>query len=448
MTLPELFAKYDVPVPRYTSYPTVPNWRSSPTTESWIAALNRSLDDGATSVAIYVHIPFCESLCTYCGCNTTITRNHDKGGEYIGLLFSELDWYLAHAPGLARGVVRSIHLGGGTPTFLAPAELDLLIGGLRERLGAGDTVEASIEVDPRVTTIAHLETLRARGVMRLSLGVQDIDEEVQRLINRHQPLQMNRDLITSARRLGFSSINVDLVYGLPGQTPASAERLADEILLLAPDRLAVYGFARVPWIKPAQRRFTDDQIPVGADKRRLYESIRAPLLAAGYLELGLDHFARPGDPLAVAATEGRMHRNFMGYTEVKTDVVVGLGVSAISETADCYHQNDKTLGIYQRRVLAGDLPTLRGHHLTADEQQRRTLIMQLLTQGRLDVDDAVRSTYTPLLADLIDDGLVAWSDTGIRVTDQGRAFLRNIAAVFDHDLTTAAADAPRYSRSI
>ena len=447
MTLSDLFAKYDVPVPRYTSYPTVPSWRNSPTTDSWIASLNSALTSDETSVAVYVHVPFCESLCTYCGCNTVITRNHDKGREYITLIFKELEWYVAHAPGLARRAVRQIHLGGGTPTFLSPDELGLLIDGLRERLAVDVSVEGSIEVDPRVTTVEHLQVLRARGVTRLSLGVQDIDEEVQRLINRHQPLALTRDLIAAARSLGFESINVDLVYGLPGQTPDSARALADAIVDLAPDRLAVYSFARVPWIKPAQRKFTDEQIPAGADKRLLYETIRGPLLAAGYLELGLDHFAKPGDPLAVVAASGRMHRNFMGYTEVKTEVLLGLGVSAISETPDCYHQNEKVITVYERRILAGELPTLRGHRLTAEEQRRRTLIMRLLTESRLDVDDAARSAHAQALDSLVADGLIVWTDTGVQVTDLGRAFLRNIAAVFDEGLAPADA-APRYSKSI
>lgn len=447
MTLSDLFAKYDVPVPRYTSYPTVPSWQHQPTTESWAESMVRALERPDTSMAMYVHIPFCESLCTYCGCNTVITRNHDKGREYIALLFKELEWYLAHVPGLARHPVRQVHLGGGTPTFLSPDELGVLLDGLRDRLALDASMEGSIEVDPRVTTREHLAAVRARGVTRLSLGVQDIDEEVQRLINRHQPLSLTKALVADARALGFESINVDLVYGLPGQTPASAQALADAIVEVNPDRLAVYSFARVPWIKPAQRKFTDEQIPVGADKRLLYETIRGPLLEAGYLELGLDHFAKPTDPLAVAAATGRMHRNFMGYTEVKTDVLIGLGVSAISETPDCYHQNEKVITVYERRILAGELPTFRGHHLTAQEQAQRAIIMQLLTESRLTVDAATRASRADALAGLVDDGLIVWTDTGVQVTDLGRAFLRNIAAVFDEGLETPG-DGPRYSKSI
>jgi oxygen-independent coproporphyrinogen-3 oxidase len=447
MTMSELFEKYDVPVPRYTSYPTVPSWSAQPTTDSWIASVKRALNAPDASLALYAHIPFCESLCTYCGCNTVITRNHERGQPYIDLLFRELDWYCARAPRLASIPLRQLHLGGGTPTFLSPEELGRLLDGLRARLTVDSGFEGSIEVDPRVTTRAHLETVRARGVTRLSLGVQDIDTEVQRLINRHQTLEQTTDLMRHARALGFDSINIDLVYGLPGQTPESARVLAEAIVRINPDRLAVYSFARVPWIKPAQRKFTDEQIPAGAEKRRLYEIIREPLLAGGYLELGLDHFARPADPLARAAVERRMHRNFMGYTEVRTDVLLGLGVSAISETPDCYHQNEKVITVYERRVQSGELPTLRGHHLTPGEQARRTVIMGILTEAHLTLDAAAGDTHRTALASLAEDGLIEWSDTELRVTDLGRAFLRNIAAVFDAGLA-GAGDGPRYSKSI
>lgn len=447
MTPHDLFAKYDVPVPRYTSYPTVPSWRNSPTTDSWVESLNRALAHSEQSVALYVHIPFCESLCTYCGCNTVITRNHDKGRTYIEQLFAEIDWYLAQCPGLREHPVGQLHLGGGTPTFLTPDELGALLDGIRARLPFAVDFEGSIEVDPRVTTRAHFEALRARGVTRVSLGVQDIDAEVQRLINRHQPLALTEHLCTEARELGFTSINIDLVYGLPGQTPESAQTLADAIVTLNPDRLAVYSFARVPWIKPAQRKFTDEQIPAAAEKRLLYEIIRRPLLEAGYLELGLDHFAKPDDALAVAAAEGRLHRNFMGYTEVKTDVLIGLGVSAISESPDCYHQNEKVLTVYERRILAGELPTLRGHHLTPEEQARRALIAQVLTHDIIEVGASTLLAYAEALQPLVADGLIRVSAHQLHVTERGRPFLRNIAAAFDEGLHSPA-DGPRYSTAV
>src|SRR5687768_8775538 len=300
-SLTTLLEKYDVQVPRYTSYPAVPNWQQTPTPEAWIASLDAALSDGAGSLAVYVHLPFCETLCTFCGCNTVITRNHDRAAPYVETVLAELDLYLARLPRLAERPISQLHLGGGTPTFLAPEVVTALLDGLAARmpLRAGHH-EASVEVDPRVTTDEHLRTLRGHGMTRISLGVQDIDSDVLRLVNRPQPLAMTAGLCAKAREYGFESINFDLIYGLPGQTTASMARLADAVIELRPDRLAVYSFARVPWIKPAQRKFTDEQIPTGAAKRALYEILRDRLLAAGYVEIGLDHFALPHDALAIA----------------------------------------------------------------------------------------------------------------------------------------------------
>lgn len=276
--LSDLLEKYDVPVPRYTSYPAVPNWQHTPPAATWIAGMESALRDTGASLAVYVHLPFCETLCTFCGCNTVITRNHDRAAPYLDVVFAELDLYLALLPRLASRPVSQLHLGGGTPTFLSPPELSALLDGLASRLPQrAEGHEASIEVDPRVTTDQHLHTLRAKAVSRISLGVQDIDGDVLRLVNRPQPLAMTAGLCAKARDLGFESINFDLIYGLPGQTPAGMSRLADAVIDLGPDRLAVYSFARVPWIKPAQRKFTDEQIPAGAAKRALYEVLRERL---------------------------------------------------------------------------------------------------------------------------------------------------------------------------
>jgi oxygen-independent coproporphyrinogen III oxidase len=449
MTTPGLFAKYDVQVPRYTSYPPVPQWTDTPSPDAWIASLRASLASPAASLAVYVHLPFCESLCTFCGCNTVITRDHGRERPYVDRVLAELDRYLESVPELATRGVKQIHFGGGTPTFLAPEMLAALADGIATRMpGRGESFEAGFEADPRVTRTAHLEALAARGFRRLSLGVQDIDEEVQRLVNRRQPLELTAALCREARALGYESVNIDLIYGLPGQTAASMRVLADAVVRLAPDRLAVYSFARVPWIKPAQRKFRDDQVPAGAEKRELYEIVRAGLLDAGYVEIGMDHFARPGDGLATAAAGGALHRNFMGYADARTDALLGLGVSAISETADCYHQNEKILPVYERRIDAREIPTLRGHRLTALEQQRRSQILSLMTRfeapliGR-DEDDA-RS----FLAPLADDGLVIIADGVLRVTEAGRPFLRNIAAFYDDRYRADRPAAPVYSSAI
>jgi oxygen-independent coproporphyrinogen-3 oxidase len=397
---------------------------------------------------VYVHIPFCESLCTYCGCNTVITRNHDRERPYVDLVLAELDGYLRAVPGLSAAPVREVHLGGGTPTFLSPGALGDLVDGILARLPMRDEVFAgSVEADPRVTKTTHLEALAARGFRRLSLGVQDVDAGVQRLVNRLQPLSMTADLRQAARSLGYASVNFDLIYGLPGQSGESMERLIGDVLRLSPDRLAVYSFARVPWIKPAQRRFRDDEIPSGARKRALYDAARRPLLDAGYIEIGLDHFATPTDALARAADARRLHRNFMGYTDVHTTTLLGLGVSAISETPDCYHQNEKVLTLYERRVQAGEIPTLRGHVLSAEDRRCRRKITALMTTFGVTLDAEERERAARELEPLIEDGLVRLEHDRLIVPPGGRAFLRNTATFFDEYFDRQPSTGPTYSTS-
>jgi oxygen-independent coproporphyrinogen-3 oxidase len=445
-----LFAKYDVPVPRYTSYPTVPEWRTTPTTDEWTQSLGEALDRPDATLSLYLHLPFCESLCTFCGCNTVITRDHGRAQPYLDLLFRELDAYLARVPILASRPVCQMHLGGGTPTFLSAEELATLVDGVFARLTRTPSgFEGSVEADPRVTSPAHLETLRARGFTRLSLGVQDFNEETQRLVNRLQSEQLVGDLVGHARAEGYDSINFDLIYGLPGQTLDSMRHTADQVLRLDPDRMAVYSFARVPWIKPQQRKFKDDQVPVGAEKRALYEQIRGPVLSHGYVELGMDHFAKPADGLARAAAAGTMHRNFQGYTERRTTCLLGLGVSAISETPGCYHQNEKVITVYERRIQQGDIPTLRGHRLSDDDRRRREKILSLMTTFHVALDEDERADARAFLAPLLEDGVVAIDAGGeMSIPVHGRPFLRNIAAFFDVHLRHSQPSGPLYSRSV
>lgn len=449
LTLTQLLDKYDVPVPRYTSYPAVPNWQTTPTLQQWTAALNEALTPESASLAVYVHLPFCETLCTFCGCNTVITRNHDRSAPYINTVLAELDLYVQQVASLRGRAVSQLHLGGGTPTFMPPEVLSSLLAGIAERLpvrAAG--YEGSVEVDPRVTTRDHLQALREHGLTRISLGVQDIDAEVLRLVNRPQPLEITERLCGVARECGYESINFDLIYGLPGQTPVSMQRLADAVIGLRPDRLAVYSFARVPWIKPAQRKFKDEQVPVGAEKRELYEVLRTRLLSAGYLEIGLDHFALPHDALAIAAEEGTLHRNFMGYTDRRTTALLGLGVSAISETPACYHQNEKVITVYERRVADGEVSTLRGHVLSDDDRRRAELIRALMTTGAAPLNPADRDGAREELADLVGDGIVDIGDTELRITSRGKPFIRNAAAFFDAYLRGVSREGPVYSRAI
>jgi oxygen-independent coproporphyrinogen-3 oxidase len=448
MTLSALLEKYDVPVPRYTSYPTVPQWHNSPTTAQWTASLAHAATGPDAALAVYVHLPFCESLCSFCGCNNVITRDHDREAPYVDLVLAELRAYMAAVPALGRQPFQQLHLGGGTPTFLSAASLTRLVAGIYELLPKRTSAfEGSVEVDPRVTNVGQLAALRALGFSRISLGVQDIDPHVQHLVNRIQPLELTERLCFEARRLDYESVNFDLIYGLPGQTPETVAALAREVLRLAPDRLAVYSFARVPWIKPQQRRFKDDQIPAGAAKRALYEAIREPLVAGGYVEIGLDHFAKPGDALARVAAEGRLHRNFMGYTEVRTTTLLGLGVSAISETPDCYHQNEKVLPNYEKRVLAGEIPTLRGHMLSDDDMHRRDLIFALMTRFRVPIEDGDIAADEAFVRELVADGLMVIEGGVLVVPERGRAFLRNVAAVFDAHLGGQDLTRPTYSTS-
>ena len=448
MTRAELFAKYDLPVPRYTSYPTVPQWHRSPTGTEWTASLSRALGSTSRALAVYVHIPFCESLCTFCGCNTVITRDHRREAEYVDLALAELDVYLREVPQLADAPVRQLHLGGGTPTFLSGPSLGHLVDRVLERLPARTSVfEGSVEVDPRVTNATHLEALARRGFQRLSIGVQDLDPDVQRLVNRTQPLTITSDLCRVAQSFGYTSINFDLIYGLPGQTEHTMAKLVDAVLELSPDRLAVYSFARVPWIKPAQRRFRDDQVPEGAAKRALYEAVRGPLLDDGYIEIGLDHFARPHDALAMAAEARSLHRNFMGYTDVHTNTLLGLGVSGISETPDCYHQNEKVLTLYERRVRVGEIPTLRGHMLSAEDRRRRGKIAELMTTFAVHLDPGEAEQASHALGSLLEDGLVHIDGETLTVLPEGRAFLRNTAAFFDEYFGHEKLFGPTYSTS-
>jgi oxygen-independent coproporphyrinogen-3 oxidase len=447
--LTALLAKYDVAVPRYTSYPAVPHWQDVPDAPTWFGALDAALSQDSSSLAVYVHLPFCETLCTFCGCNTVITRNHDRSAPYVDVVLHELDLYLNHVPHLRGRPVSQLHLGGGTPTFMPPPVLTQLLQGLADRLPErGSGYEGSVEVDPRVTSEAQLDVMRQHGLTRISLGVQDFDEEVLRLVNRPQPLGLTARLCDAARAAGYESINFDLIYGLPGQTSGTMTRLAEQVIGLRPDRLAVYSFARVPWIKPAQRKFKDEDLPAGEAKRALYEVLRDRLLAAGYEEIGMDHFALPHDSLAIAARRGTLHRNFMGYTDRRTSALLGLGVSAISETPECYHQNEKVIAVYERRVENGEIPTLRGHLLSEDDRERSRRIRSLMTTGQAPWSDRDAAGVEPALASLIDDGIVRVSNGQLALTAGSKPFLRNAASLFDVYLRRAAHDGPTYSKAI
>jgi oxygen-independent coproporphyrinogen-3 oxidase len=413
------------------------------------AALSASAAHGA---ALYVHVPFCRALCTFCGCNTRITRSHAFVPPYSQALLAELDLYLARL-GLSQLEIGELHFGGGTPTFLSTDELEALLAGLFRRVRARTGAGASIEVDPRVTSRAQLQLLARYGFRRISLGVQDFDPRVQDIVNRVQGEAQVREITQAARELGFESVNFDLIYGLPLQTRASIEATMDAVCRLRPDRIALYGYAHVPWIKPGQRRFTEADLPQGADKRELYELGRARLAREGYREIGLDHFALESDGLWQALGNGQLHRNFMGYTTAFTRPLIGLGVSAIGDAGDAFAQNEKDLQRYQERVAAGELPIQRGHLLDAEDQILRTHILRLMT--RLETRWDAPAERTAWLANAVDrlaepaaDGLVLLDAGGCRVTERGRAFLRNICMAFDARLARRMPDKALFSRTV
>ncbi len=439
----ELVRKYNIPGPRYTSYPTAPQFSESIDRTALLTEVKRDNADGTTPLSLYFHLPFCESLCWYCGCNTVITRRLASAGEYVDLLIKELE---LTAPLLdTRRPVTQLHFGGGTPTFLPPAEIDRLARAIHGIFTFSADAEISVEIDPRRLTKEHVEAFRRLGCNRASLGVQDTNPQVQVAIHRWQPLELTKQAIDWLRAAGYQSVSVDLIYGLPLQTTDSFAHTLDEIIGLNPDRLAVFSYAHVPWIKPAQKIFDDrQQLPTTEVKLAMLNTATQKLVAAGYAQIGMDHFARPEDELAVAFVEGTLHRNFQGYTTRAGASLYGFGMSSISQTDGSFRQNYKDLPEYIDAITAGRLPIERGYLLSADDRRRRTIITDIMCARGLDfarlsqqlgLDFA--STYATELSgldDLVADGLVVRSATGIDVTPLGRLFVRIIAMRFDAHL--------------
>ena len=428
----ELFRKYNVPGPRYTSYPTVPYWDSNPNETEWLSSIRSALDlarEQGTGAAIYVHIPFCESLCTYCGCNTRITRNHAVGNPYIATVLKEFALYREKLGLQEKIKLSELHLGGGTPTFLSPAELTTLLSGILEHCEVTSNYEFSIEVDPRVTTREHLEVLKQFHFKRISLGIQDFDPKVQDIVHRIQSFEQVKTITDDARALGFTSVNYDLIYGLPFQTLQSVEDTIRKTAMLKPDRIAFYAYAHVPWIKPGQRRFTEADLPSGDQKRSLYELGRTLLEETGYVEIGMDHFALKTDSLYLAVQNGTLHRNFMGYTARNVNPILALGVSAIGDSWTVFAQNEKLLETYTDRVEKGEIPIQRGHVLSKEDLVIRKNILELMTKMKTEwnvSDLAWLSTVPDKLQEMERDQLLKLAPNTCEVTEEGRAFLRNI----------------------
>lgn len=453
-TTSELLRKYDVPGPRYTSYPTILHWDNMPTIDEWMQSVSDSIDlteRHGTGAAIYVHVPFCRSLCTYCGCNSRITSSTSVGRRYVKTVLREWELYRLH---LSQPMPLSeLHLGGGTPTFLSAADLEELVGGLMRHVRQTSDAEFSIESDPRVTQPEHLSTLYRLGFRRLSLGIQDFDPLVQLAVNRVQSERQVRTVTEQARAAGFNSINYDLIYGLPFQTLQSVEQTIEAVLRLRPDRIAFYAYAHVPWVKPGQRHFTESDLPSGDEKRELYEFGRRLLEGAGYREIGMDHFALESESLWQATINGTLHRNFMGYTPRLVAPLIGLGVSSISDGWDAFAQNEKTPEVYEERIANGEIPIFRGHKLSREDLVLRRHVLNLMTRfetswGSPELHVPFLDSVAGRLNELRDDELVRLTNTTCKVTHAGRPFLRNICMAFDARLANDAPAEKLFSRTI
>ncbi|HEV2491112.1 MAG TPA: oxygen-independent coproporphyrinogen III oxidase [Candidatus Acidoferrales bacterium] len=451
----EFLAKYNRPGPRYTSYPTAPVWDEK-FGQADLEEFFGAADKARTPVSLYMHLPFCESLCLFCACNVVIQKDKKAAIPYLESLKAEIE-HVSRSVSRQRDVVQ-FHWGGGTPTYLTPEQLADLFGYTRERFSFAPSAEIGIEVDPRVTSRVHLETLRKLGFNRLSMGIQDFNAQVQETVHRIQPFELTRDLIAAARQLGFDSINVDLIYGLPYQTAASFADTVDKVLELAPDRIAMFSYAHVPWLKKQQGSF-QGHLPEGMEKFHIFRTGIRKFTDAGYLYIGMDHFARPSDELAVAQRERTLHRNFQGYTTKAGADLYGMGVSAISSVGEAYAQNDRVIGQYQSAVTERGAATMRGYRLAKDDVIRRELITRILCHAVLrkaKIEEKFNIHFDEYfarelaeLAPMRDDGLVILEPGEIRVTPLGRIFIRNIAIPFDRYLHEQKMDSrPLFSKTL
>ena len=441
---PELIRRFDVSGPRYTSYPTADRFVEAFGMDDYVRALEQRRQGPAAAalarpLSIYVHLPFCESLCYYCACNKIITKHHERAAPYLALLRREVELHVQH---MGRGAaVSQLHLGGGTPTFLSDEELAWLMDLLRSHFTFQDGGEYSIEVDPRTVTAERLESLRQLGFNRLSFGVQDFDPDVQKAVHRVQPAEQVFALVASARRIGFDSVNVDLIYGLPKQNPQSFARTLEQVCELRPDRIALYAYAHLPERFKPQRRIIMIDLPLPDAKVSMLASALKTFMQAGYVYIGMDHFALPEDALAIAKRQGRLHRTFQGYSTQPDCDLVGLGVSAIGKVGATYSQNVKTLDEYQYLIDQGRLPVARGLALSRDDILRRSVIMALMCQGEVlfeSIELAHLIDFRQYFAaemeqmrEMQQQGLVSISDSSIQVTPLGWFFVRGVAMVFD-----------------
>lgn len=448
-----LLAKHDVPCPRYTSYPPADRFTPSFGESDFRAALTRAATRPDAPLSLYVHLPFCATMCGYCGCNVVISKSEEKRTAYLDRVLLEID-RAASALG-SRTTVDEIHLGGGTPSAFPPEEIARLLAHIEDRFFVRTGAEIAMEVDPRRTSQEMIVELSEVGINRLSMGVQDFDPEVQRAIGRIQSSAQTEAVIAGARQGRMRSVNIDLIYGLPLQTRERFAKTVAHSIALSPDRIALFSFAYVPQSRPTQKRIDKTELPSSIEKMRLFLDARRAFLDAGYVAIGMDHFARPDDPLAVAAREGKLTRSFQGYGVLRDADIVGFGMSAISDVGSAYAQNESRLPDYDRRLDAGDIPVARGVTLTLDDERRRFVIRELMCNFAID-ESAVRARFDvgfEAFGDALermqraaDDGLAVVKTGRIEVTKLGRFFVRNVASAFDSGLV-AGANVP-YARAV
>jgi oxygen-independent coproporphyrinogen-3 oxidase len=441
----ETLKKYDVSGPRYTSYPTADRFVEAFTQDAYMLALEQRRAIAATQpLSIYVHIPFCESLCFFCACNKIVTKHHERSAEYLRYLNREIDLHIEH---LGSGqTISQLHLGGGSPTFFSDEELAELMSMLKRNFVFSPSGEYSIEVDPRTVNAQRLKHLAELGFNRLSFGVQDFDPEVQKAVHRIQPAEQVFSLVEAARRYHFESVNVDLIYGLPMQTPESFKRTLAQVVELRPNRIALYGYAHLPERFKPQRRISEYELPAAADKISMLGSALKAFIDAGYVYVGMDHFALPDDDLAIAKRQGRLHRNFQGYSTQPDCDLISLGVSAIGRVGGTYSQNAKTIEEYYDHLNHGRFPVVRGLALSRDDIVRRAVIMAIMCQGALQYESielAYMLDFKKYFADemlalkaLEKTDMLVLEEDSLQVTDTGWFFVRAVAMVFDKHLQT------------
>ncbi|MBC6112842.1 oxygen-independent coproporphyrinogen III oxidase [Pedobacter fastidiosus] len=448
METASLLKKYNVAAPRYTSYPTVPYWDNENfNVIDWQKIVAQTYSDyKKEGISLYIHLPFCESLCTYCGCNTRITKNHKVEQPYIDALLKEWKMYVAILGQTPK--IKELHLGGGTPTFFSAENLEVLISVILQNAELTKDAELSFEAHPANTTSEHLKILNNLGFTRLSLGIQDFDSKVQFLINRFQTPEQVAKVTTEAREIGYISINFDLIYGLPGQTLSGLSETIKETILMKPDRIAFYSYAHVPWLKPGQRHYTEKDIPIGDEKFALYQMGRHLLAEAGYEDVGMDHFALQSDALFRALTEQKLHRNFMGYTNQHTHLLIGLGVSSISDGWTAFAQNPKTVEGYLDKIERGVLPIEKGHLLTDEDLEIRKHILNIMCREQTNYHDGIPDQVQARLKPLLADQLITVDEKEIKITTRGKSFLRNVCMAFDEKLWLKQPQTQLFSSSV